>query len=176
MKSARYRAARFDILDYLPNGRKSNYMDLNSASGYAFLCLNWDCFLTLASLIFSVERSLIEEIVGFVFGKKYLIYMGYNISFFDLRLAILSLLKATMNNFACHFGIKCSSFCKVNIGTSMRSACTALGFTCYTSVCTSNKLLERMGLPKPLVGFSKFNIFSCLYFSTQGMYMMDMKS
>ncbi len=38
MKLARYRAARFDILDYVPNGRKSNYMDLNSSSGYAFLC------------------------------------------------------------------------------------------------------------------------------------------
>ena len=53
------------------------------------------------------------------------------------------MLKCKLNAFACHFGIKCSSFCKVNIGTSMRSACTSLGFTVYDSVSTSNKLLER---------------------------------
>ena len=49
-----------------------------------------------------------------------------------------------MNNFAAHFGIKCSSFCKVNVGTSMRSACTSLGFSDYSSVFLSNKLLERI--------------------------------
>lgn len=53
------------------------------------------------------------------------------------------MLKCKLNAFACHFGIKCSSFCKVNIGTSMRSACTSLGFALYNSVSTSNKLLER---------------------------------
>ncbi len=53
------------------------------------------------------------------------------------------MLKCKLNEFACHFGIKCSSFCKVNVGTSMRSACTSLGFMCYQSVSISNKLLER---------------------------------
>ena len=53
------------------------------------------------------------------------------------------MLKCKLNAFACHFGIKCSSFCKVNIGTSMRSACASLGFTTYNSVSISNKLLER---------------------------------
>ena len=63
-----------------------------------------------------------------------------------LRLAILVMLKGVMNNFAAHFGIKCSSFCKVNIGTSMRSACTAMGFTEFASVWSSNMLLERSPL------------------------------
>lgn len=37
MKCAMYRAARFDILDHTPTGnQKTNFMDLNSASGYAF--------------------------------------------------------------------------------------------------------------------------------------------
>lgn len=39
MKSRLYRAARLDILDHTPEktSKKSNYMDLSSASGYAFL-------------------------------------------------------------------------------------------------------------------------------------------
>jgi hypothetical protein len=69
-----------------------------------------------------------------------------------LRLAILVMLKGVINNMAAHFGIKCSSFCKVNIGTSMRSACTAIGFTKYLSVALSNKLLER----NPLLYFWVF--------------------
>ena len=39
MKAARYRSARLDLKDHTPrHKKKSNYMDLNSASGYAFLC------------------------------------------------------------------------------------------------------------------------------------------
>ena len=42
MKSARYRSVRFDIKDHNPKpgtkrAKKTNFMDLNSASGYAFL-------------------------------------------------------------------------------------------------------------------------------------------
>jgi hypothetical protein len=54
------------------------------------------------------------------------------------------MLKGVLNNFGSHFGIKCSSFCKVNIGTSMRSACSSMGFASYDSVSMSNKLLERI--------------------------------
>ena len=61
----------------------------------------------------------------------------------DLRLAMLLMMKGKLGSFACHFGIKCSSFCKVNIGTSMRSACSAIGYTLHKSVRMSNKLLER---------------------------------
>ena len=61
----------------------------------------------------------------------------------SIRLAALVMMKGAMNAFACHFGIKCSSLCKVNIGTSMRSACTSIGCLLHASVRTSNKLLER---------------------------------
>lgn len=38
MKSARYKSARFDLLDnQKPQHRKSNFMDLNSPSGFAIL-------------------------------------------------------------------------------------------------------------------------------------------
>ena len=61
------------------------------------------------------------------------------------RLATLCILRAVPGDFAAHFGIKCSSFCKVNVGTSMRSACTSIGKTDYPSVFLSNRLLERRG-------------------------------
>lgn len=43
MRSARYRVARLDIKDHTPDDpTRTNYMDLNSSSGYAFL---WLCCL-----------------------------------------------------------------------------------------------------------------------------------
>ena len=60
-----------------------------------------------------------------------------------LRLSIAMMLRGIANAFGCHFGIKCSSFCRVNVGTSMRSACTSVGYCSYESVRLSNKLLER---------------------------------
>ena len=41
MKSAMYRAARFDIKDHTPRNKRSNYMDMNSPAGYAFLSLKF---------------------------------------------------------------------------------------------------------------------------------------
>lgn len=61
MKLGRYRAARFDILDYVPNGRrKSNYMDLNSPSGYAFLYIQ--IRIAFASLFFSINSIVIQTL------------------------------------------------------------------------------------------------------------------
>ena len=59
------------------------------------------------------------------------------------RLALLSCLRAVAGNFGAHVGIKCSSFCKMNIGTSMRSACATIGHALFESVSLSNALLER---------------------------------
>jgi len=53
------------------------------------------------------------------------------------------MLKTVINNFAAHFGIKCSSLCRVNKGTSMRSACSSEGYVGHVSVLISNKLLDR---------------------------------
>ena len=71
------------------------------------------------------------------------------------------MLKGVMDSFAAHFGIKCSSFCKVNVGTSMRSACTALGFWDYLSVASSNKLLERKQLVTHVKNCYVFHYFRC---------------
>lgn len=59
------------------------------------------------------------------------------------RLAVLALLRCIVDDFACHFGIKCSSFSKMNIGTSRRSPCSSLGYAEYPSVQLGNILLER---------------------------------
>ena len=59
------------------------------------------------------------------------------------RLAVMAVLRGIPDDFACHFGIKCSSFCKMNIGTSKRSACDSIGCLKYASVQLGNLLLER---------------------------------
>lgn len=59
------------------------------------------------------------------------------------RLAVLALLRCKEGDFACHFGIKCSSFCRINVGTSCRTACGALGYVKFQSVKNGNGLLER---------------------------------
>lgn len=60
-----------------------------------------------------------------------------------LRLALLMMLSCVPQGFAVHFGIKCSSFCKVNVGTSFRTAATPMGLMEYPSVKLANCLLER---------------------------------
>ncbi|CAK8985373.1 unnamed protein product [Durusdinium trenchii] len=58
-------------------------------------------------------------------------------------LAVLFLLRAKPGDFASHFGIKCASFSKMNIGTSRRSACGPVGHSEHRSVQIANNLLER---------------------------------
>ena len=41
------------------------------------------------------------------------------------------------------YAIKCSSFSKMNRGTSRRAECCAIGWTAYPSVQVANTLLER---------------------------------
>ncbi|CAL1170825.1 unnamed protein product [Cladocopium goreaui] len=94
MTAAQYKSFRFDILDNnRPANRRSNFMDLTEASGFA--------------------------------------------------LATLWLLRAVEDNFALHLGLKCSSFSKMNVGTSSRSACTSIGWEKFASVLIGNCLLER---------------------------------
>ena len=64
----------------------------------------------------------------------------------ELRLAILWVLKGLPNDFGIHLGLKCASFSKMNVGTSRRAPCAALGFESFFSVLTGNQLFERMGL------------------------------
>ena len=77
-----------------------------------------------------------------------------------LRLAILCLLRTVPGpgGFATHFGIKCSSFSKMNRGTSQRSACSSSGFGGYQSVRVGNMLLERIrAVNKQCINILKYN-------------------
>ncbi|CAE7253237.1 unnamed protein product, partial [Symbiodinium sp. KB8] len=71
-------------------------------------------------------------------------------NFMDLQtdagfaLAIISILRC--KTALVHFGIKCSSFCVLNMGTSKRSACNSIGFPEHASVAYANQLLERTTL------------------------------
>lgn len=58
-------------------------------------------------------------------------------------LALLCILRCRVGDFAAHLGLKCSSLCKTNRGTSQRSACASVGFWEYPSVYTANVLIER---------------------------------
>ena len=63
-----------------------------------------------------------------------------------LRLALLCILRCRVGDFAAHLGLKCSSLCKMNRGTSQRSACASVGFWEYPSVYTANVLIERRAI------------------------------
>ena len=65
----------------------------------------------------------------------------------QLSLAIHSILCGAPNDFLAWFGIKCSSFSKMNIGTSMRSPFASIGCYDHPSVKMANGMLERT-LPK----------------------------
>ena len=130
-----YKAVRFDILDHEPSesdSHSSNFMDLNTASGFAYLGRNSNNVFLFDSvtkwMIFSVRQNAP--------------ILDLNI---HLRLAALCLLRARLGNFAAHFAIKCSSFSIMNVGTSRRSPCASIGYDEYRSVFSSNRLLERWG-------------------------------
>ena len=57
-------------------------------------------------------------------------------------LAIVFILKLVPNALV-HFGIKCSSFCAVNKGTSGRAPCASSGYLKHASVAMANLMLER---------------------------------
>ena len=63
-----------------------------------------------------------------------------------LSLAIIALLKMVPGKSIAHFGMKFSSFCGMNKGTSARSASSSLGNILHKSVQYSNLLLERTGM------------------------------
>ena len=151
MLASKYRAVRLDLLDFTPEPPKtSNYMDLNQSAGYAFLwMIRLPCFFVVT---FRFKKQWHIE-----FGKQihsfrsnpficswlFLAYPLCPATASSLRLGIIVMLKAMEGAFASHFAIKCSSFCRVNVGTSMRSACCAFGCFAYSSVHEANKLLER---------------------------------
>ena len=151
MKSAMYKSARFDLLDNLhPEHYKSNYMDLNSASGFAPLAHNFNW--TLVGFSIALKLSTVDWFVlrrGFWFQRVDSWLLPRHPC---QRLAILCMLRTVAADFCAHFGLKCSSFCRVNVGTSYRSACTAIGLHFYKSVASSNKLLERIGVNLTCLG------------------------
>ncbi|CAK9117801.1 unnamed protein product [Durusdinium trenchii] len=58
-------------------------------------------------------------------------------------LALACILKSQPGKFLSCFAIKCASWTAINSGTSNRSPCASIGFDEYSSVSTSNAMLER---------------------------------
>ena len=61
----------------------------------------------------------------------------------QLSLAIVMVLKGKTNNFASWLGLKCSSFCSMNCGTSGRAASSSTGYDHRKTVLEGNCMLER---------------------------------
>ena len=100
--------------------------------------------------------SWTEHLYGLAISFPPKIYMSRSeyswVSWFEtssgqLSLAIHSILCGAPNDFLAWFGIKCSSFSKMNIGTSMRSPFASIGCYDHPSVKMANGMLERT-LPK----------------------------
>lgn len=64
----------------------------------------------------------------------------------ELSLAIIFLLKGKLDDFVSWYGIKCSSWTQVNVGTSTRCPCASLGDILKISVREANQMLERRGV------------------------------
>ena len=118
MRAGRVKSARFDIKDSSRKNRKSNYMDITGNSGYARFHSKQSCHCVV-----TFYRFLQYRVRG-------------------LRLAIIHILKLLPGGMV-HFGMKCSSFCGMNKGTSGRSACASVGYLGHPSVRAANLMLER---------------------------------
>ena len=66
------------------------------------------------------------------------------------RLAIAGVMSATENRFVVWIGLLCSSFTRINMGTSKRSYLVPLGDTHKKSVMDSNCLAARTGVQQTL--------------------------
>lgn len=98
-----------------------------------------------------IDFKFIGEFVLFV--DSYYIYIGFpmwNLSTsqndpFNLRTAIYTILNGNHENgWVCHFGLKCSTWTTINIGTSGRSACSSIGNIQYESVREGNCMGSRI--------------------------------
>lgn len=150
MAAAQYRSIRFDLLDNdKPHHRRSNFMNLAHPSGFAFLGWIWCHKIYIYMLWNNVSEQL-----------AYCCQTSLPMKVVKPRLATLFMLRTVEGDFGCHLGLKCSSFCKMNIGTSTRSACAAIGWEPYESVSLGNMLLERTAFCFAAVQF-KFNYYFC---------------
>lgn len=138
MRSTGYTSLRFDLVDHdQQQHRSSNFMDLSHQSGFGFLGTQQKYLIP--KLLFSRMRFDIYCVHCEATQKTTTALDD------QPRLACLAMLRCIQDNFASHFGIKCASFSKMNVGTSRRSACSAIGFVEYESVKLANTLLERTG-------------------------------
>ena len=73
----------------------------------------------------------------------YDLWLGPFNSTVQQRLCIIFLLKGRSHDFLAWYGIKCSSWTQINVGTSSRAACCSAGNMLMASVGQANRMLER---------------------------------
>ncbi|CAE7458794.1 unnamed protein product [Symbiodinium sp. CCMP2592] len=107
------------------------------------LVQDYDCLEFYAGRARTTAAMRNKSLKAARFDKKYNAPdLRHRSNFMDL-LACYFILRGRPENFFVMFAVMCSSFCKMNSGTSKRSKCNSLGYDAYVSVRTSNMLLER---------------------------------
>ena len=134
---SKYRTAKLDIEYMTAKPNEMNPMDLLSDAGMGFLRQS-------KQYMFIRYLYLVLEII--LYPKwdylDALSLVGPQSS--HPRLAVSTVLLGDhINGFVSHFGLKCSSFSPVNVGTSGRTPCTPYGNFHYTSVLEGNCLASR---------------------------------
>ena len=118
--------ASFDINLGNPRSGKQNAMDLLTPAGFSFLCQQWwKDFIALTTL----AQNLVTPCLAL-----------NGTSPNHLRLALVSILNARMDNFMALFAVVCSSYVTVSAGTHKRTPWNALGDESVDFVMCGNKL------------------------------------
>ena len=148
MKEHGYSSARLDVTYMSSLGGKpnSNPMDILSDAGMAMLGLNMvgtkhakffvckNLHLCLC-MMFSLGYGILQHLMDYTFCLCKI----------WLRTAIRIVLSGNWEKgWICHFGLKCSSWTRIIVGTSGRSACSAIGNMNYQSVREANCMGSRM--------------------------------
>lgn len=71
-----------------------------------------------------------------------------------------------VDGWICHFGLKCSSWCRINVGTSGRSACCGIGNLSYSSVREANCMASRNFVYKFRFGSQHVSFLVAIFVST----------
>lgn len=114
-------AVRLDLEYMDANHKGRNVMNILTPEGMAFL-------------------DYIIEISSFILHQSHLHCAHPNL---QLRLAIRCILRGDPTGFLCHFGLKCSTWSTVNVGTSCRSERSSLGNCDHESVRSGNAMASR---------------------------------
>ena len=142
MRAAGFRCARLDINYFPQDGLGGNYFDILSPAGFAYrsqfylMYILYKCMYCTINLICGACKKVI------LFWNPQAIH-GINDSL-GFRLCISTILQGKTDDLLVLLGMKCSSWSRVNIGTSLRAICCPSGDITKVSVRHANCMAARI--------------------------------